>query len=117
MNALTLPQWHMLCAFLGREDIPEDPKYKGISWAKPDQRLEEIRSSFQQALEGRSAEQLFHEAEKARVPFGLVPDLEGLFGLQPHIERSFFTPLDHPGAGEVLVPSIPFKSNSSILAK
>ena len=117
LNALTLPQWHMLCAFLGREDIPEDPKYKGISWAKPDQRLEEIRSSFQQALEGRSAEQLFHEAEKARVPFGLVPDLEGLFGLQPHIERSFFTPLDHPGAGEVLVPSIPFKSNSSILAK
>lgn len=117
LNALTLPQWHMLCAFLGREDIPEDPKYRGISWAKPDQRLEEIRSAFQQALEGRTAEQLFHEAEKARVPFGLVPDLKGLFGLKPHVERSFFLPLDHPEAGTVAVPSIPFNSNASLVAK
>ncbi|MCZ6888337.1 MAG: CoA transferase, partial [Gammaproteobacteria bacterium] len=79
LNALTGAQWHMLCKFLGRQDIAEDPYFAGVSWAKPDKRLEEIRQAFQAALQDRTAEELFHAAEKARVPFGLVPDLKGLF--------------------------------------
>lgn len=113
LNALTLAQWRMLCKFLGREDIAEDPYYAGVSWVNPDERIEEIREAFRTALEDRTAEELFHEAEKRRVPFGLVPDLPGLFELAPHRERGFFVELEHPVAGTVAVPGIPFKSTAT----
>ena len=90
LNALTLAQWHMLCKFLGREDVASDTYYQGISWAKPDERLEEIREVFCEALEDKTAEELFHEAQKWRVPFGLVPALSALFEMTPHVEREFF---------------------------
>ena len=113
LNALTGPQWRQLCAFLGREDIADDPHFAGMSWANPDERLEEVRAAFQAALAGRSADELFHEAEKWRVPFGLVPDLKGLYDLTPHRERGFFAAIDHPVAGTVEVPGVPFNSTAS----
>ncbi|MGK0260897.1 MAG: crotonobetainyl-CoA:carnitine CoA-transferase CaiB-like acyl-CoA transferase, partial [Candidatus Azotimanducaceae bacterium] len=111
LNALTPPQWHMLCKFLGRPDIAEDEYFQGLSWTTPDSRLEEIREIFRAALSDKTAEQLFHEAQKKRVPFGLVPDLQGLMTLAPHIERGFYQTVTHPIAGRVQVPGIPFKSN------
>ena len=113
LNALTGPQWQMLCEFLGRKDIAEDPAYAGISWMKPDPRLEEIRAAFQAALSGRTADQLFHAAEAARVPFGLIPDLAMHFTMPPHREREFFVPLAHPVAGDVATPGVPFKSTAT----
>ena len=113
LNALTRPQWHMLCEFLGRKDIAEDPRYRTVSWVNPDERLEELRTAFTQALAGRSAAELFHEAEKWRVPFGLVPDMAGMFSLPPHRHRGFIVPLEHPVAGTVEVPGIPFLSTAT----
>ncbi|MCY4014350.1 MAG: CoA transferase [Gammaproteobacteria bacterium] len=113
LNALTRPQWHMLCEFLGRKDIAEDPRYRSVGWVNPDERVEEIRAAFTEALAGRTAEELFHEAEKWRVPFGLVPDMAGLYALPPHRHRGFFVPLEHPVAGTVEVPGIPFRSTAT----
>ena len=113
LNALTRPQWHMLCEFLGRKDIAEDPRYRTMGWVNPDERLEEIRAAFTEALAGRTAEELFHEAEKWRVPFGLVPDMAGLYALPPHRHRGFIVGLDHPVAGTVEVPGIPFRSTAT----
>ena len=113
LNALTRPQWHMLCEFLGRKDIAEDPRYRRMSWINPDERVEEIRAAFQAALTDRTAEELFHEAESWRVPFGLVPDMAGLFDLPPHRHRGFFAALEHPVAGTVEVPGIPFHATAT----
>ena len=55
LNASTLAQWHMLCKFLGREDVASDDYYEGVSWAKPDVWLEEIRQIFCEALENKTA--------------------------------------------------------------
>jgi len=115
LNALTAPQWVMLCDFLGRRDIAENPYYQGVSWRNPDHRVEEIRAIFQEALKDRTAEELFHEAAAWRVPFGLVPTLSDLFELPPHKERGFFTELVHPTAGPVSIPGIPFKTTAGEL--
>ena len=112
LNALTAPQWVMLCDFLGRRDIAENPYYEGVSWRNPDHRVEEIRAIFQEALKDRTAEELFHEAAAWRVPFGLVPTLSDLFELPPHKERGFFTELVHPTAGPVAIPGVPFKTTA-----
>jgi crotonobetainyl-CoA:carnitine CoA-transferase CaiB-like acyl-CoA transferase len=66
LNALTAAQWRLMCEFLGRKDIVEDPKYHGISWARPDETLEEVRAAFKEALAGRTAEELFHLAHPLR---------------------------------------------------
>ena len=113
LNALTLPQWHMLCKFLGREQVASDSYYEGISWAKPDERLEEIREIFLEALENKTAEELFHEAQKWRVPFGLVPSISELFEMTPHVERGFFLDLEHPQGSSYKVPGVPFKSDNA----
>ncbi len=110
LNALTLAQWQMLCKFLGREDVALSEYYEGISWAKPDKRLEEIREIFRDALKNKSAAELFHEAQQWRVPFGLVPSLEDLYAMTPHVERKFFQEIDHPICGKISLPSVPFRS-------
>ena len=113
LNALTLPQWHMLCKFLGREDIALEERYQGITRTSPDERIEEVREIFRAALADRSATELFHEAQAWRVPFGLVPDLAMLFELEPHREREFFQEIEHPSCGTVKVPGVAFKSNAA----
>jgi len=113
LNALTLVQWHMLCKFLGREDVASDDYYQGISWAKPDGRLEEIREIFCEALENKTAEELFHEAQKWRVPFGLVPSLRELFLMTPHLERGFFQEIESSDSSVYQVPGVPFKSENA----
>ena len=113
LNALTRPQWHMLCDFLGRKDIAENPRYQSLSWVNPDERVEEVREAFQAALANRTADELFHEAEKWRVPFGLVPDMAAMFALPPHRHRGFIAGLEHPVAGEVEVPGVPFRATAT----
>ena len=113
LNALTRPQWRMLCKFLGREDIALNERYRDIHWTLPDERLEEIRQVFRAALADRSAVELFHEAQARRVPFGLVPDLATLFELNPHREREFFQEIEHLVCGTVRVPGVAFKSTAA----
>ncbi len=113
LNALTRAQWGMLCEFLGRSDIATDPRYAHISWVNPDDALEEVRAIFRQAVADRSALTLFHAAEAKRVPFGLIPDIAGLFALTPHRERGWFVELEHPVAGRVELPGLPFKSTAT----
>jgi crotonobetainyl-CoA:carnitine CoA-transferase CaiB-like acyl-CoA transferase len=113
LNALTAAQWTTLCDFLGRSDIPDDPRFEGISWVNPDERIEEIRSRFQEALKERTAEEVFHEAQTWRIPFGLVPNMQQLYEFPPLCERGFFVTLEHPVSGPVKVPGVPFKSTAT----
>ncbi len=112
LDALTWEQWIQLCGFLGRDDIAANPRFEGTSWNNPDGRLEEIREAFREAVRDRTAMELFHEAQAARVPFGLVPGMAELYALPPHLERGFFQTITHPVAGDVTIPWIPFHSSA-----
>lgn len=113
INALTGRQWRMLCEFFGRKDIAEDKRYRGVSWRNADERVDEIRAAFREALGDRTAADLFHQAQEWRVPFGLVPDMAGMFDLPPHRHRGFIVSLEHPVAGEVEIPGIPFRATGT----
>lgn len=109
VNALTPEQWQLLCGFLGCDNVATDPHFQGVNWNRPDQRLEEIRAIFGDAVRDKSAVKLFHEAQAQRVPFALVPNLAQLYALPPHLERNFFQEVTHPVTGPVHIPGIPFK--------
>jgi crotonobetainyl-CoA:carnitine CoA-transferase CaiB-like acyl-CoA transferase len=110
VNVLTAAQWALLCEFLGRPDIAANPRYAGRERLRL---ASEIREVFEVAVRDRTAEDLFHEGEAWRVPFGLVPNMAELVDLLPHRERGFFVQLDHPCAGAVAVPGIPYKSTAT----
>lgn len=111
VNVLTGAQWDLLCQFFGRQDMLEDPRFA------PGQRYlhaDEAREEFAPLLVDRTAEDVFHDGQTWRVPFGLVPDLEGIANFLPHQEREFFVELDHPSEGDaVAVPGVPFKSTAT----
>ena len=113
INALTRAQWTMLCEFFGRRDIAEDERYRGVSWVNADERVDEIRAAFRAALGDRTAQALFHQAQQWRVPFGLVPNMAQMFDLPPHRHRGYIVPLEHPVAGKVEVPGIPFHATGT----
>lgn len=110
VNVLTAAQWSMLCDFLGAPEIAANPRYAGRERLRL---ADEIRARFEDAVRDRTAADLFHEGESWRVPFGLVPDMAELVELLPHREREFFVELDHPSAGRVAVPGVPFKSSAT----
>ena len=110
VNVLTAAQWELMCQFMGRPDIAENPRYAGrerLRWAA------EIGEMFEEALGDRSAEEMFHEGETWRVPFGLVPSMAEMLEMPPHVERGFFVDLEHPVAGTVAVPGVSYKSTAT----
>jgi crotonobetainyl-CoA:carnitine CoA-transferase CaiB-like acyl-CoA transferase len=110
VNVLTAAQWTLLCEFLGRPDIAANPRYAGRERSRL---ADEIREAFEEAVRDRTAEQLFHEGEAWRVPFGLVPSMAEIPELPPHRERGFFVQLGHPRAGTVAVPGVPYRSTAT----
>lgn len=106
-NALTDAQWRLMCTFFGQTDLPEDPQL-----ADPVARMalgrELIEPAFLAAVQNRTPDEVFHDAQEWRIPFGLVPSVAEAFDLPPHQERAFFAEFDHPSAGHVRVPGVPF---------
>ncbi len=107
VNVLTGAQWDLLCSYFGRADMIDDPRYA------PGQRhlnADEAGEQFAPLTAERTAEDVFHDGQTWRVPFGLVPSMEGITKMLPHREREFFVEVESPLGEPVAVPGIPFKS-------
>jgi crotonobetainyl-CoA:carnitine CoA-transferase CaiB-like acyl-CoA transferase len=107
VNVLTGPQWDMLCSYFGQTDMIDDPRFQ------PGQRqlnADEAGERFAPHTVDRTAEEVFHDGQTWRVPFGLVPNMEGIAKMLPHQEREFFVEVGSPETGPVAVPGIAYKS-------
>ena len=108
VNVLTQQQWELLCQFLGRPEMLDDPRFQ------PEQRLnhaDEIAREFAPSVAAREAVDLFHEAQAWRVPLGLVPTLADIPLLPPHQDRGFFAPIDIDGR-QIEIPAAPFSADT-----
>ena len=106
-NVLTDAQWRLMCAFFGQPDLADDPRLAD-SFDRMARGREIIEPLLEAAVRERSPEEVFHEAQSWRIPFGLVPTVAEAFELLPHQEREFFAAFDHPNAGRVRMPGMPF---------
>ena len=106
-NVLTDAQWRLMCAFFGQPELADDPRL--VETVDRMQRGREVvEPLLVEAVRDRAPEEVFHDAQSWRIPFGLVPTVAEAFDLLPHREREFFAAFDHPVAGRVRMPGIPF---------
>ncbi len=105
-NVLTQAQWEMLCQFFGKAEFIEDPLFAD-GWARMEN-SRDLATQLAEQTRPRTAEDVFHDAQTWRIPFGLIPTMSDVMNLLPHREREFFLDFDHPRAGRVRMPGIPW---------
>ncbi|WP_448628207.1 CaiB/BaiF CoA transferase family protein [Geodermatophilus sp. URMC 64] len=107
VNVLTEQQWETLCAFIGRPDMAEDPRFATDYYGRLAY-LPEIRAAIEEALAARPALETFHEAQLWRLPFGMVTSPRDALGLEVHAARDYLETHRIDGVGEVRTPRVPF---------
>ncbi len=105
-NVLTQAQWEMLCQFFGRPEFIEDPLFAD-GWSRMEN-SRDLATQLAEQTRPRTAEDVFHDAQTWRIPFGLIPTMSEVVNLLPHRERDFFLDFEHPRAGRVRMPGIPW---------
>ena len=105
-NVLTQAQWEMMCQFFGRPELIADPLFAD-GWSRM-ANSRELATELANLTRLRTAEDVFHDAQAWRIPFGLIPTLPDVLNLLPHRERDFFLEFEHPHAGRVRMPGIPW---------
>ncbi len=105
-NVLTQAQWEMLCQFFGKPEFIEDPLFAD-GWSRMEN-SRDLATQLAEQTRPRTADDVFHDAQTWRIPFGLIPTMADVLNLLPHREREFFFSFDHPRAGRVRMPGIPW---------
>ena len=105
-NVLTQAQWEMMCQFFGRPELIDDPLFAD-GWSRM-ANSRELANELADQTRARTSEDIFHEAQSWRIPFGLIPDMAQVLNLLPHREREFFHEFEHPRAGRVRMPGVPW---------
>lgn len=105
-NTLTQAQWEVMCQFFGRPELIADPQFAD-AWSRL-ANSRELADELALLTRERRAEEIFHEAQTWRIPFGLIPNLAEVLDLLPHRERGYLFQFDHPRAGRVRMPGVPW---------
>ena len=106
-NTLTQAQWEVMCQFFDRAELIDDPRFAD-AWSRF-ANSRDVADELAQQTQDRPADEIFHDAQAWRIPFGLVPNLAEVLDLLPHRERKFLLEFDHPRAGRVRMPGIPWR--------
>ena len=106
-NTLTQAQWEVMCQFFDRAELIDDPRFAD-AWSRF-ANSRDVADELAQQTQDRPADEIFHDAQAWRIPFGLVPNLAEVLELLPHRERKFLLEFDHPRAGRVRMPGIPWR--------
>ena len=105
-NTLTQAQWEVMCQFFDRAELIDDPRFED-AWSRY-ANSRDVADELAQQTRDRPADEIFHDAQAWRIPFGMVPNLAEVLDLLPHRERKFLLEFDHPRAGRVRMPGIPW---------
>ena len=105
-NTLTQAQWEVMCQFFARPELVDDPNFSD-AWSRL-ANSRQLADELAALTRERSSDDVFHEAQAWRIPFGLIPTLAEALDLLPHRERDYMLEFDHPRAGHVRMPGIPW---------
>ncbi len=99
--------WADFCTMLERPDLTEDPRFKDQS-ARRDN-AEELNAIVGEWMATQPKEELYHRAQAQQMPFGYICDAQDLMESAQYQSRGYFIEIDHPVAGTLTYPGMPFR--------
>jgi crotonobetainyl-CoA:carnitine CoA-transferase CaiB-like acyl-CoA transferase len=99
--------WRALCEWVGVPELIDDPRYQTIN------RTTVLRPVLEKFFAGWKQDDVFHEAQRRRISFSLVPTVDHLLRFEQHRAREFFSEVNHPMAGQLLHPGPAFRMSAS----
>ena len=100
-------QWRRLVEFMGdpewaHEEIFQDRLARGRN-------ADAVSALMQEWVSGWKTQDLYHEAQRRRIPFAAVNEMKDLYANEHLAERGFFVELEQPGLGRIKMPGAPSK--------
>ena len=104
---VTAEKWPVLCQWMGMPELIEDPRFRTAT--ERSENVDELDAIMISWLVQYDADELFREAQKRGLPFG-VPASAKMLVESPHLnERGYFVEVDHPVTGRVRYPGAQVK--------
>lgn len=100
--------WEAMVEMMGHPEWAKDEKFKdGQSREKNSQELQSHIAEWLKTVDG---EELYHKAQSAGIPAGVVRSPGDLIEHDQQLKaRDFFVTIDHPVAGKLTYPSSPYR--------
>ncbi len=100
-------QWRRLVEFMGdpewaHEEIFQDRLARGRN-------ADALCALMQEWVSGWKTQDLYHEAQRRRIPFAAVNEMKDLYANAHLAERGFLVELNQPGLGSIKMPGAPSK--------
>ena len=105
--AVTDSQWKELCKWMEKPELIEDPLF--LTAADRSDNYEMLEFHLLDWLADHETEDLFREAQKRRLPFGIPVNSEKLLQSEHLRERGYFVEVDHPATGKITYPGAQVK--------
>ena len=97
----------IMSSFFGIPELGEDPRLQDPTLIP--ELLEEAIAKITPKVKEREKKELFLSGVEWRIPVGLVPTTGEILDSPQHKDRGFFEEIDHPVAGRITMPGVPFK--------
>jgi crotonobetainyl-CoA:carnitine CoA-transferase CaiB-like acyl-CoA transferase len=100
-------QWKRLVELMGdpewaHEEVFQDRLARGRN-------ADALYALMQEWISGWKTQELYHEAQKRRIPFAAINQMKDIYSSEHMSERGFFVELDQPGVGKIKMPGAPSK--------
>ena len=100
-------QWRRLVELMGdpewaHEEVFQDRLARGRN-------ADALYALMQEWISAQKTQELYHEAQRRRIPFAAVNNMEDLYANEHLAERGFFVELEQPGIGKIKLPGAPSK--------
>ena len=105
--AITASQWEILCDWMGKPELKDDPKFR--SGPVRVENYDLLNAHLISWLVEHDQEELFREAQERKLPFGIPVNSEMLLASDHLKERGYFVEVDHPETGKVRYPGAQVK--------
>jgi crotonobetainyl-CoA:carnitine CoA-transferase CaiB-like acyl-CoA transferase len=99
--ALTNTHWSKLFAAIGRPELIDDPRYSSI--AARSENIDAVYATLTEGMKLRSTAEWLENLRAADIPCGRVNSLRDLLTDPYLIETGFFSEMEHPTEGKVVV--------------
>jgi CoA:oxalate CoA-transferase len=99
-------QWPRLSKLVGMPELLEDPRFKTMESRRI--HADELEAYILPWMIERTKEEIYHAAQAVGLSFGYIATSEDLLKAPQYKARDFFVDIDHPVAGKLTYPGIPF---------